>query len=406
MAKTLKVGIVAETKNPPDKRVAVAPKEAVELQKKFPHVELVIQKSDYRSYKDSEFSDLGLTLVEDVRDCDILIGVKEVKIPYLIENKKYLFFSHTAKKQSYNRELLKALIDKKIQMIDHEYLTDKNNIRQVAFGRWAGIVGAYNALLGYTLRENATPIKRAIECHDMVEMLKEVKKVSLPKNYKILITGGGRVAYGAIETLAPLNLKKVNSNDFLTKTFDEPVYCQIEPNDYTKRIDGSDFDLNHFFKNPKMYESTFNRYTKIADMYIACHFWDDNSPKFITKEEYQAQDFQISIIADVSCDIADPIASTLRPSTIANPFYGYNKITGAECNAFDKNHVTVMAIDNLPGELPRDASTDFGKGLMEKVFPSLFGEDSEGIIARASITKDGKLTEKYSYLQNFLEGKE
>ena len=404
MEKTLKVGIIAETKNPPDKRVAIAPSQASEFKTKFPHVELVIQNSTNRCFKNNEYSDLGLTMVDDVSDCDILIGVKEVKIDSLIENKKYLFFSHTAKKQSYNKELLKSIISKKIQIIDYEYLTDENNIRQVAFGKWAGIVGAYNGLLGYTLREKQAPIKRANECFDMTEMLEEVKKVTLPKNYKILITGGGRVAGGAIETLAPLNLKQVNAKDFLTKIFDEPVFCQIEPNDYTKRKDGSDFDMKHFFANPTMYESTFLAYTKVTDMYIACHFWDDNSPKFITAEDYKSKDFNISVIADVSCDIADPIMSTLRPSTIAYPFYGYNKETGTEeKNAFDKNFITVMAVDNLPGELPRDASIHFGEGLIEKVFPYLFGEDSRGIIKRASITKDGKLTERYVYLQSFLE---
>ncbi len=399
----LKVGILKETKTPPDRRVAVAPKQAKELVARFKNVELVIQSSDNRCFKDNEYTDLGLTVVNDVSDCDILLGVKEVHIPELLENKKYLFFSHTAKMQAYNKPLLKQIIDKNIQMIDHEYLTDKNNIRVVAFGRWAGIVGAYNSLIAFGKRSNLFELKRAKDCHDMEDMLNEVSKIKLPA-IKILITGAGRVGMGAIETLAPLNLKQVSYKDFLNNKYDEAVICQIDADVYTKRKDGSKFEFQHFFKNPDMYEGTFKAFTKVTDIYIPSHFWAKRSPVFMTEEDYKASDFKISVIADISCDIKDPIPSTLRASTIAEPFYGYNPSTGKEGDAWDLKNVTVMAVDNLPGELPRDASVDFSKALLNEVFQSLFGEDSEGIIERASITKDGKLTPLYAYLQGFLDG--
>lgn len=399
----LKVGILKETKTPPDRRVAVAPKQAKELVARFKNVELVIQSSDNRCFKDNEYTDLGLKIVNDVSDCDILLGVKEVHIPELLENKKYLFFSHTAKMQSYNQPLLKQLVDKNIQMIDHEYLTDKDHIRVVAFGRWAGIVGAYNGLIAFGKRNNLFELKRAKDCHDMEDMLNEVRKIKLPA-IKILITGAGRVGMGAIETLAPLNLKHVSYKNFLNNKYDEAVICQIDADVYTKRKDGSKFDFQHFFKNPDMYEGTFKPFTKVTDIYIPCHFWDQSSPVFITEEDYKASDFKISVIADISCDIKDPIPSTLRASTIAEPFYGYNPNTGEEGDAWDLKNVTVMAVDNLPGELPRDASVDFSKALLNEVFQSLFGEDNEGIIERASITKDGKLTALYAYLQGFLDG--
>ncbi len=404
MSKNIKVGILKETKTPPDRRVAVAPEQAIELLNKFQNVDLFFQPSDIRCYTDDEYNALGLNLKQDLSDCDILIGVKEVKIDTLIANKKYLFFSHTAKEQPYNRELLQEVLKKNITLIDYEYLTDEKNIRLVAFGRWAGLVGAYNGLIGFGKRTGLFSLKPAHDCHDMKEMLSEVEKIKLPP-IKILITGGGRVAHGAMETLAPLNLKKVTPDEFLNETFDEAVFCQIDPWDYVKRKDGGKFDLQNFFYFPDEYESTFLPYTKVTDLFIACHFWDEKSPVFMTKEDMKADDFKMQVIADVSCDIAGPIPSTIRPSTIAEPFYGYDAKLEKETEPFDENSITVMAVDNLPGELPRDASVDFGKGLIEKVYPSLFGDDKEEIIKRATIAKDGKLTEKFAYLQNYVDGK-
>ncbi|NJO91489.1 MAG: hypothetical protein HC831_22900 [Chloroflexia bacterium] len=187
----IKVGILKETKTPPDRRVAIPPMQAVELLKKFSNVELFIQPSELRAYADDEYKELGLTLQDDLSNCDILIGVKEVEISTLIPNKTYIFFSHTAKKQSYNRALLQAIVQKNIRLIDYEYLTDVQGIRLVAFGRWAGIVGAYNGMLGYGLRTKSYTLRRAHECHDMDEFFSELDKVKLP-NIKILISGGGR----------------------------------------------------------------------------------------------------------------------------------------------------------------------------------------------------------------------
>ncbi|NPA67081.1 MAG: alanine dehydrogenase [Chlorobi bacterium] len=406
MYKKTKVAVLKETKTPPDRRVVLAPKQAKEFTEKFPDVELVIQSSDIRAFKDEEYTKSGLKVVDKVDDCDIMLGVKEVHIPALIPEKTYFFFSHTAKKQEYNRPLLRALLDKKIKMIDHEYLTEKNGARLVAFGRWAGLVGAYNGLIAYGKKYNLFDLKRAKDCLDIKEMFSELKRIKLPP-VKIVITGGGRVAGGAEEVMKEAGITKISPEDFLNpeKTFDYPVYAQLDPQYYVKRKDGSDFDLYHFFENPEMYESTFKPFTKVADMYVACHFWDEKSPVFFTREDMKEPDFKIKVIADVSCDIAGPIPSTIRPSTIAEPFYGYDPLTGSECEAFSENAVTVMAVDNLPGEVPRDASEDFGSGLIKRVFPYLFGEDTEGIIERATITENGQLGKHFSYLKDFAEGK-
>jgi len=400
------IGVLKETKTPPDRRVLLTPRIAKLFTEKYPNIKLLIQSSDLRCFKDEEYTSLGLDVVNDISKCDVLLGVKEVDIPKLIPDKQYHFFSHTHKKQSYNRPLLQNMVKNRITMVDHECLTYPNGARVVAFGRWAGIVGAYNGLIALGKRLGTFELKRAKDCFDLNDMLKEVKKVKLPKNYKILITGMGRVAGGAIETLAPLKIKKVKSVDFLTREFDEPVLCQIDADEYVEHQDGTWISFPHFFNNPKEYKSIFKPYTKASDLWIPCHFWDQNSPKFLAHQDYLEKDFRIKIIADVSCDIADPIPSTLRASTIADPFYGYNPNTQKESEAFDNNNITVMAVDNLPGELPRDASEDFSQVFLEEVIPSIIEEDDKEIIKRATICSNGKLTKEYEYLQDFLEGKE
>lgn len=402
----IKFGVLRETKNPPDRRTALAPNEAISFQRKFPHVELVVQSSELRAYTDKEYTDAGITIVDDISDCDVLIGVKEVKLDALIPNKTYIFFSHTAKKQNYNKELLQTLLEKNIRLIDYEYLTNMQGQRLVAFGRWAGIVGAYNALYGYGQQSGTYKLKRAHECYDIAEVHQELKKVKLPADYRIVITGGGRVAHGSMEMLDSVGIKKVTPQQLLESTFDEPVYAQVDPWHYTKRKNGDLFDLEHFFKHPSEYKSAFLPYTKNADMYITGHFWSKGSPIFIQLEDMQAPDFRMKHIADISCDIDGPISSTVRASTIEKPFYGFAPTNAREVDPFPEKGITVMAVDNLPGEAPRSASVDFGKDLIKNVFRPLFDQDVDGVIERATITKDGELMPDFAYLQNWVNDKE
>ncbi len=403
----MKFAILKETKVPVDHRVVLPPDAAKRFQEQYAdEMELVVQSSDIRAFNDDEYRQVGIPVVDDVSDCDVLMGVKEVKIPKLIADKSYMFFSHTAKKQPYNRPLLQAFLSKNIRMIDHEYLTDQNNIRLVAFGYWAGLVGAYNGLITYGKKTGKYDLKPANQCFDKNELFDELKKVKIDEPIKILLTGGGRVAHGAMDTLNHLGIKKVTPQEYLKYDFKYPVYAQIDPWDYAKRECGEPFDLQHFFEHPDVYVSTFHPYPKQTDMWVACHFWDPRSPVFLKPEDYKRDDFRISIIADVSCDIKEPIPSTLRASTIEDPLYGYDRFTGKEVDPFAPNAVTVMAVDNLPGELPRNASEDFGNTLVDKVLPSFFNGDKEGILQRASITQGGKLTDHFAYLQDFADGKE
>ena len=405
MDKTIRVGILRETKNPPDRRVPLTPSQIVEMQDIYPNVEFYVQPSDIRCYSDEEYEYLDIQLREDLSHCDILLGVKEVDKRTFIEGKTYLFFAHVGKKQPYNREMFMEMVSKKIRLIDYEYLTSDDGMRVVAFGRWAGIVGAYNGLRARGIKTNRFKLKPAYQCKDLEEMWAGLRMIELKPGLKILVTGEGRVAHGAMETLGVCDLAEVTPIEFLTREFDVPVVCQIGPQHYTRRRDGKPFDFKDFVKNPTEYESAFAPYTKVTDILVACHFWDPASPKFFTADDTKSPDFKISVIADISCDINGPIPTTIRATTIADPFYGYNPQTGHEEIAFTRpTNISVMAIDNLPGELPRDASSDFGKQLMGTVLHDLFTGTETDMLARATITANGELPSKFLYLDEYLKG--
>jgi alanine dehydrogenase len=401
----VKIGVIKEGKVPPDKRVPLSPDQCAWIQNNYPNVDLKVQKSDIRKFTDAEYLAAGVKVVDSVYDCDILLGVKEVPIDQLIPNKKYLFFSHTFKKQPYNRDLLKAVLDKNIQLIDWEVITNEKGQRLIAFGRYAGIVGAYNAFVSYGKKSGRYVLPAAHKCEDRKDMESQLKKVDLPKNFKIVLTGSGRVGGGAMETISCLNLKEISPEDFLNKSFDEPVYTVLNIEDYNTTIDGSEFIKNEFYTDPsKNFKSNFLPYAKVADMYIACHYWDSKAPYIFTRSDAKDPDWNIKVVADISCDIDCAVASTIRPSTIADPIYGYNPFTEKEDDFMKEGVIAVMAVDNLPCELPKDASVDFGKMFIEHVLEPLLGNDPTQIIERASETKNGKLTKHFSYLKEYVEG--
>lgn len=401
----MKFGILKEGKTPPDERVPLIPSQVKELIDKG-EADFVVQHSNVRRIKDAEFQALDIPMSDDVSDADVIINVKEVKIADLVPGKTHMFFSHTIKKQPYNRDLLRAILDKKIRLIDWETLTHENGPRIIGFGKYAGIVGTYNTFRTYGLRYKAFDLKKAHSCEDRAEMEGELAKVKLPDQYKIVLTGGGRVAKGALEIINKLGLKEVSPSDFLNETFNEPVYTVLQVNDYYS-IDGSnEFNKKIAYSHPEMLKSDFMKYAKVADMYISCHYYDDKAPFIFTREDAKSPNFNIKIVGDISCDIDGPVACTLRPSTIADPIYGYDAVTESEV-AFDaENAISVMAVDNLPCELPRDASKDFGIEFMQHVYPQFFNGDKGTVLQRATIAQDGKLTEKFAYLQDYVDGTE
>jgi alanine dehydrogenase len=398
-----KIGILRERKVPADKRVALNPDQCMQLIQQYPKINLVVERSPIRCFSDSQYQDLGIKLVDDVSDCDILFGVKEVPIKNLIANKTYFYFSHTIKKQPYNKKLLSTMLEKNIRMVDYETLCDSKNKRLIGFGKYAGIVGCYNGFLTYGLRTKKYSLKPANQCFDRKELDQELKKVKVD-NVKIILTGSGRVGEGALEILHLLGIKQVDTRSFLNDSFDYPVFVVLNVLDYNQRSDNKESSKVDFYANPGQYKSIFNKFAAVADIFIAGHFFGNGSPYLFTREDAKKENFKIRTVADISCDIDGPVACTIRPSTIEEPIYGYNPIKEEE-DLFDKeNVISVMAVDNLPCELPRDASSYFGNVLIQSIFPALLDGDEDTIIERATICKDGKLTSNFQYLHPFVFG--
>lgn len=401
----MKFGIIKERKTPPDRRVVFSPDELVELKNQFPNAEIKVESSDIRIFTDEDYKSKGFEVSDNMTDCDVLLGVKEVPISALIPNKKYFFFSHTIKKQSYNRDLLNAILDKNIELYDHETIVNEKNHRLIGFGRYAGIVGAYNGIRAFGLKYDLFNIAKAEALPNQKALIERLRKNRLP-NIKIVLTGRGKVAYGAKEMLDAMQLKEVSVEDYLNKNYDQPVYTFIDIHDYNKRLDGKPFNKQEFYSNPEGYVSDFERFAEVSDMLITGHFYGNNAPIILSKEMLQSPKCKLKVVADVSCDIDGPIACTLRPSTIADPIYGYLPKEQKEV-AFDHpSAVTVMAVDNLPCDLPKDASEGFGKVFLENVIPAFFNDDADGVLARAKMTENGKLTSRFAYLQDYVDGKE
>jgi saccharopine dehydrogenase (NAD+, L-lysine forming) len=401
----MKWAIIREDKRPIDKRVPINPTQARWLMQHYTQIELVCQKSDIRCFSDEAYAAEGVKLQNQVDDCSLLFGVKEVPIDKLIPNATYFFFSHTIKKQAYNRDLLRAILKNKITLVDYECLTDERGNRLIAFGRYAGIVGAYNGIWTYGKRTGLFDLRRARDCYDLNDLRTEFLKVKLPP-LKLLITGGGRVASGAMEVLNGIGIKKVSPADFLEHSYSYPVYTQLNSEDYNKPIDGGEFNLQHFYRNPELYKGDFLKYCAHTDVLIAAAYWDPKAPVLFTLNDMKRPDFKIKVIADVTCDIDGSIPSTLKPSTIEEPVYDFDPESGQIAGAFSADsHINVMAIDNLPCELPRDASTDFGEMLLKNIIPDILLDEKGEIVNRATIAKNGVLTPKFSYLQDYVDGK-
>ena len=401
----MKFGIIKERKNPPDRRVVFSPQKLQEFQQQFPKATIVVESSDIRVFSDDAYAKAGFEITEDLSDCDVLIGVKEVPIAALIPNKKYFFFSHTIKKQPYNRDLLKAMLEKNITLYDHEVITDNKGNRLIGFGRYAGLVGAYNGFRALGIKEQTFSLPKAESLADLPALIDQLNAIELPA-IKILLTGSGKVARGAKEILDAMNIRAVSISEYLTASFNEPVYCKIDVLDYNKRIDGQVLTNSDFYNNPSEYESDFMRFAKVTDYFIAGHFFGDGSPYLFTREDAKSEHFNIRLVADISCDIDGPVASTLRASTIAEPIYGYNPETSEEVAYTSPGSITVMAVDNLPCELPKDASDGFGDLFLTHVIPAFYNGDKDGILSRAAMTNEQQLTPRYEYLRGYVNGEE
>ena len=399
--------IIKERKNPPDRRVVFSPEKCQDVIQKCPEAQFLVETSEVRIFQDSAYEAAGFTVTEDVSEATVMLGVKEVPVAALLPKKKYFFFSHTIKKQPYNRKLLQAILDKKIELYDHETIVKENGARLIGFGRYAGLVGAYNGFRALGIRDGLFKLPKVENLTDLDAVKKELDQITLPNDLRIILSGTGKVTRGAKEILDHLQIKEVPDAAYLSETFSEPVYCLIDVTEYNKRTDGQPMDKYAFYKDPTGHESDFMRYAKVSDFFIAGHFYGSGAPYLFTREDAKHADFNINLVADISCDVDGPVASTLRASTIADPFYGYDARTESEVPFGAPKSIAVMAVDNLPCELPKDASEGFGTMFLDHVIPAFFNDDADGILERARMTThEGTLTERFSYLQDYVDGKE
>jgi len=400
----MKFGIIKERKSPPDRRVVFAPGELAKLKQTYHDAVVEVESSDIRIFSDLQYKSMGITVTEDVSGCDVLFGVKEVPVENLIPNKAYFFFSHTIKKQPYNRKLLQAILEKNIDLYDHETIVDAENRRLIGFGKYAGMVGVYNGIRAFGIKFELFKLPKAETLAGKDDLIKHLKRITMPA-LKFVITGTGKVGSGAKEILDAIKIKEITVENYLTKNYTQAVYVQLDVLEYNKRIDGEVLDFNDFIAHPEAYVSDFEKFTKVTDIYFAGHFYASGAPMILTKEMLNANDCKLKVVADISCDVNGPIACTLRSSTIAEPLYGYFPLEDREVDVFHPAAVVVMAVDNLPCEIPKDASEGFGEQFMEHVIPAFFNNDKDGILKRAKITENGKLTERFSYLQDYVDGK-
>ncbi len=402
------IGIIRESRND-ENRTPLVPKHIKKYKESNPNINFIIQPSNSRCFSDEEYELCGAKINENLNECSIIFGVKEIDPNILINNRTYLFFSHTFKinKQQKNiekhkKDLLLSILNKKITLIDYESIRGKNGTRCLGFGRFAGIVGCYNTLNLLLKVLGKQSLASAYKINDYERLVLNLKNLYFPKT-KILVTGDGRVAKGVIELLNLTNIKAVSKKDFLKKKFDQPIFCNLETKDYVTNNSSTNFNLEHFIDNPQDYSSSALQYLKETDILISAHYWDPSSPKIFENEDLKVLQ-NLKIVGDITCDINGSVPTTIRSTTIEEPNYWIERYTLKEIEE-NNDGIAVMAVDNLPSELPRDSSTEFSEGIIKEVLPFLLKED-DGRILNGTITTDGSFLEKYNYLNDYVRNNE
>ncbi len=397
------IGILKETRDNADSRVALTPCGAKNLLATNRELTIYVQPSTNRCFTDQEYMDKGCIISEDLSMCDILLGIKEVEWNCLLEDKTYLFFSHTNKKQNCNQRLLQTIIDRKITLIDYEFLFGTGKNRIAAFGYWAGLAGAYNTLRAYGLKYDLFQLNPLDELKSKGKLIGELSKV-VGKSDKILITGNGRVTSGIEEVLQTSGIYKVDLDSFLHKTFKDPVYYIAEPHHYVKKINQEDYSLKDFKRYPSKYEADFMYLANVTTILLTGHYWNPQAPKLFEMSDVLSDQFKIKLIGDIACDIEGSVPLTRKISTIKDPFYDYDPLEKRIKAPFSgDNNITMMAVNNLAGALAKEASEYFSAQLVNHVLPYFWNGDYNKVLKKATIAKNGKIKKRFSHLRTFVQ---
>ena len=398
----IRIGLIKEGKTPADNRVALTPAQCKWIHKNSDTVRVIAQSSSTRCFSDREFTMAGVEVMNDLHDCDILFGIKEVPVEQLIPNKTYLFFSHTKKKQPKNQQLLKTILDKRITLIDYECLEHEDGERIIGFGFFAGVVGSHNGMMGYGKRTGTFSLDRVYKQRSFRELIHTYFGLKLP-NIKIVVTGSGRVAHGIIEVMNLMGIYEVEPDEYLSRDFSYPVFTQLKGGELYVHKQKKTYSREHFHSHPEEYKCKFLPYAFNSDILMNGVFWDKNIPRLFDKEIIQDPKFRIQTVADITDDTNGSIPINLGDQSIEDPFYGIDKKTFQKTAPYLQTSVDVMAVGNLPNELPRDASRYFGEQLIKHVLEDLLGNGST-TIDKATIVKNGKLTRYFEYLKDYAEG--
>ena len=397
-----RIGLIKEGKVPADNRVALTPAQCKWIHKNASHLKIVAQSSPARCFTDKEYTSAGVEIKDDLSDCDILLGIKEVPIDQLIPGKAYLFFSHTKKKQPYNQKLLRTILDKNIRLIDYECLEHDDGQRIIGFGFFAGVVGAHNGIMAYGNRSGLYKLERVYKQRSFRELIHTYFGLRLP-NVKIVVAGSGRVAHGLLEIMNLMGILEVEPEDYLVRRFAYPVYTQLKGTDLYEHQKTGTYSRQEFHEHPEEYRCKFLPYAAQTDILMNGVYWDKRVPRLFEKDDVKANDFIIQTIADITDDANGSVPINAGDQTIEDPIYGIDRTTLQKTAPYLPNSIDIMAVGNLPNELPRDASRYFGEQLIKYVLDDLI-KGGSSIIERATMTENGHLTEHYMYLKNYAEG--
>jgi saccharopine dehydrogenase (NAD+, L-lysine-forming) len=394
-----KIGLIKEAKKPEDNRVSLTPAQCKWIHKNSDSVKIIVQSSSTRCFSDREFLMAGVEVKEDVSDCDILLGIKEVPIEDLNAGKIYLFFSHTKKQQPRNQKLLRAIMDKQITLIDYECLEHEDGQRIIGFGFFAGVVGAHNGMMAYGNRMRTYTLDRVYKQRSFRELIHTYFGLRLP-NVKIVVTGSGRVAHGVLEIMNLMEIVEVDPDEYLQRKFSYPVYTQLKGADLYEHKINKNYSRENFHLNPEEYQCKFLPYAYVSDILMNGVYWEKHFPRLFEKEDIQNKDFTIQTIADIADDAGGSVPVNLGDQTIDDPVYGVDRKSLEKTKPYLPGSIDIMAVGNLPNELPRDASRYFGEQLIKYVLLDLVSGGSD-ILDKATIVKDGKLTENFEYLREY-----